>query len=258
MLFLIMKFNEKEIETEKIDFSKYNNFDELEEKLNWKYENEFLSNIPIKTTVSVLKKAESENVDFFDLNNNEVGLKDKVPEFLQDEKITSARIGTLTHFILQKLDFTKIKTKEDVKDFIQELVSKNFMKLEESKRVSVEKIYNFINSEFANKIKNSKSVYKEKPFCLSFPTSRIFKDNESDNKILVQGIIDLYFENENGNLSLIDYKTDYVENDESELIQKYRVQLELYKEALEKGTGKKVEEVYIYSLYLNKEIPLSI
>ena len=68
----------------------------------------------------------------------------------------------------------------------------------------------------------------------------------------------MYYEKENGGLVLIDYKTDFVEKDESELIEKYRVQLELYKEALEKGTNKKVEEVYIYSLYLNKDIKLEI
>ena len=57
---------------------------------------------------------------------------------------------------------------------------------------------------------------------------------------------------------LIDYKTDYVEKDENELIEKYKIQLQLYKEALEKGTNKIVDEVYIYSLYLNKEIQLEL
>ena len=86
--------------------------------------------------------------------------------------------------------------------------------------------------------------------------SKIFKENMSDSKILVQGVIDLYYEKENGNLCLIDYKTDVVKNDELELVDKYKVQLELYKEALERGIGKYVEDVYIYSLYLNKEIKL--
>ena len=68
----------------------------------------------------------------------------------------------------------------------------------------------------------------------------------------------MYYEKENGSLVLIDYKTDFVEKDESELIEKYRVQLELYKEALEKGTNKKVEEIYIFPLYLNKDIKFEI
>ena len=246
----------EENEKEKIDFSKYNNFEKLEKKLNWKYENEELRDVPIKTTVSNLKKMENEGVDFFNLTNTKIGLENRTPKFLQDEKITSSRIGTLTHLVLQKLNFNDVKSEDDVKEVIEWLISKKFIKLEEAKKISTKKIFDFVNSEFALKIKNSKKVYKERPFCLSIPTSRIFKENKNNSEILVQGIIDLYYEKEDGNLCLVDYKTDFVENDENELIEKYKVQLELYKEALEKGTGKKVEDVYIYSLYLNKAIKL--
>ena len=246
--------DETENEAQIIDFSEYNDFEKIEESFNWKYENEFLSKLPIKTTVSVLKKLENENVDFFDLTNSDVGLKETVPEFLKDEKITSARIGTVTHLILQKLDFNKVKTEEDIKQFVNELVFKNFLSVEEAKKVSINKIFNFVNSDFALEIKNSKNVYKEKAFCMEIPASEIFKENQSEGKILVQGIIDMYYENQNGNLVIVDYKTDYVENDETELVSKYRKQLELYKRALELATSKKVEETYIYSLFLNKPI----
>ena len=243
---------------ENYDFSKYNDFEELEEKLNWKYENEFLSKLPIKTTVSVLKSLENEDIDSFSLVNSNIGLQEVLPKFLQNEKITASRIGTLTHLVLQKIDFNKVKTENDVKDYIQELVSKNFIKFEEANKISTRKIFDLINSDFALNIKKSNKVYKERPFCLRIPASRILKNNESNDTILVQGIIDMYYEKENGGLVLIDYKTDFVEKDESELIEKYKVQLELYKEALEKGTNKKVEDVYIYSLYLNKDIKLEI
>ena len=254
----LIQEEKEEDKIEKIDFSQYNNFDELEKDLNWKYENEFLSKLPIKTTVSVLKSLENQDVDFFSLVNRNVGLQEVLPKFLQDEKITASRVGTLTHLVLQKIDFNNIKTENDVKDFIQELVSKNFIKFEEAKKISSKKIFDLINSDFALNIKKSKKVYKERPFCLQVPASKILKNNESNDKLLVQGIIDMYYEKENGGLVLIDYKTDFVEKDESELIEKYRVQLELYKEALEKGTNEKVEEVYIYSLYLNKDIKLEI
>ena len=254
----LIQEEKEEDKIEKIDFSQYNNFDELEKDLNWKYENEFLSKLPIKTTVSVLKSLENQDVDFFSLVNRNVGLQEVLPKFLQDEKITAGRVGTLTHLVLQKIDFNNIKTENDVKDFIQELVSKNFIKFEEAKKISSKKIFDLINSDFALNIKKSKKVYKERPFCLQVPASKILKNNESNDKLLVQGIIDMYYEKENGGLVLIDYKTDFVEKDESELIEKYRVQLELYKEALEKGTNKKVEEIYIFPLYLNKDIKFEI
>ena len=250
----LLENNNEEIENKKIDFSEYNNFEELEKKLNWVYKDEFLSNLPIKTTVSTLKKLKNENVDFFDLNNKNIGLQEIVPEFLQDERITSARIGTLTHLVLQKIDFNNIKSEFDVKEFIQELVSKNFISIEESKKISSKKIFEFLNSDFAGKIKKAKNIYKERPFCVQLDSKEVIKTDESKGKILVQGIIDMYYEKEDGNFVLIDYKTDYVENDENELIEKYKIQLELYKKALEEATNRNVDEVYIYSLYLNKAI----
>ena len=244
-------------QVEKLDFSKYNDFEKLEKTFSWKYKNEILTNLPIKTTVSALKKAENENTEFLNLSNNDFELKSVTPKFLQDEKITAARLGTITHLILQKIDFNKIKTEKDINEFIEELVGRKFINSEEAKKISTKKIFNFLNSDLALEIKKSNRIYKEKAFCIKINTNTVLKNNEkSDGYILVQGIIDMYYEKENGNLVLVDYKTDFVENDESELINKYKIQLDLYKKALEEGTNKKVEDVYIYSLYLNKAIKL--
>ena len=81
-------------------------------------------------------------------------------------------------------------------------------------------------------------------------------NQNSDDKILVQGIIDLYYINKNDELILLDYKTDFA-NNENELIDKYNVQLEIYKRALEKSLRRSVDKVYIYSLYLQKSIEIN-
>ena len=99
-------------------------------------------------------------------------------------------------------------------------------------------------------------MYKEQPFYITVPVNKIYSNVKSDEKILIQGIIDCYFE-EDGEIVLVDYKTDYVENDNLEsLIDKYKIQLQYYKMALENATNKKVKQVYIYSLYKNEEILL--
>ena len=73
----------------------------------------------------------------------------------------------------------------------------------------------------------------------------------------MQGIIDLYYINKENELVLLDYKTDYVENrNENILKEKYKVQLELYKKALEEALNRKVDRIYIYSTYLDKEIEI--
>jgi ATP-dependent helicase/nuclease subunit A len=254
---ILEKEEKLEEESKKFDFSKYSDLEKIEEKLNWKYQNLSATKIPIKSTVSTIKELDNDGVDFFELGNKNIGLSEIVPEFLSTEKITSSKIGTLTHLVLQKIDFNKVKSEEDVKNFIEYLVLNNFINDIEAKKINSKRIFEFINSEFAGRIKNAKKVYKEKPFCIEIDASKILKE-ASEEKILVQGIIDLYYENDNGNLILVDYKTDYVENkNEKELIEKYKVQLKLYQQALEEATNQKVEEVYIYSLFLNKEIKIS-
>ena len=88
------------------------------------------------------------------------------------------------------------------------------------------------------------------------PAKEIYQ-KDLDESVLVQGVIDLYYINSDDELVLVDFKTDYVENrDEESLINKYRTQLELYKNALEQATKRKVDRIYIYSTYLEKKIEL--
>lgn len=87
------------------------------------------------------------------------------------------------------------------------------------------------------RIKRSKADKKEEPFYIEIPANEIM-ETEDNEKILVQGIIDLYYINKNDELTLVDYKTDYVKSKE-ELVNKYRTQINLYAKALEKALGKK-------------------
>ena len=250
------KFKVENIEEEKnieLNFKKYDNYDEIIEKLNWKYDKEFESTLPIKTAVSTVKKMKVEEAENFEaLFNKDLGLSEFVPEFLSEEKVSGAKRGTITHLVLQKIDLKKEYTEVELKAFIEYLKSKNFLSEEDAKLVNVSQILSFLNSNFGKEIRNAIEINKEKPFCLKIKAKEILEEAK-DEEILIQGIIDLYFINEVGEIILVDYKTDFV-NNESELVNKYKVQLELYKRALEEAIGKKVKNVYIYSLYLGKEI----
>ena len=97
-------------------------------------------------------------------------------------------------------------------------------------------------------------MQREKPFYINIPAKEVY-NLDLQEKILVQGIIDLYYITQENELVLVDFKTDYVENkNEQILIEKYRTQLELYKRALQSALNRKVDKVYIYSTYLEKEI----
>ena len=136
------------------------------------------------------------------------------------------------------------------------LKNKEIITEKESKAINMSKILAFTKSDIAKELKEAKEIYKEKPFYINVPAREIYEEN-CDENILVQGIIDLYYIDKDDNLKLLDYKTDYVEpGNEQELVKKYSKQLELYKEALEEALNKKVEKVYIYSVYLEKTIEI--
>ena len=242
----------------------------IEEILNWSYDYELSTTIPTKTSVTKIKQMQNEENIETTLDNYLINVeedeenKEKIqennlpkPQFLRkedDDKLTSAQKGTLVHLCLQKLNEKQEYTLQEIKDLINELELKQIITNKEARSISTYKILAFTKSTIWKELRKAKTVEKEKPFYINIPAKEIY-NQEIEEDILVQGIIDLYYINENDKLVLVDYKTDYVEKGkEEELLNKYRKQLDLYKRALESALNRKVDKVYIYSVYLEKEI----
>lgn len=231
----------------KLEPAKENEYKKINEILNWKYKYEEIINMQSKMSVTKIKELKSEKTA-----KQPIEIKPKF--IIEDDKITGAEKGTILHLILQKLDLKKEYTKEQIKQFIEEMCYKKLITEKQKEAVSIEKIHQIMTSEFMKKIKTAKQIYKEMPFYTYINTKEIY-DTKTEENILVQGIIDLYYIDENNQITLVDYKTDYVQN-ENELIEKYKIQLEIYKKALEESLNTKIKETYIYSIYLNKAIKL--
>lgn len=236
----------------------------VKKQIEYEYPNKLAIDIPTKSSVTKIKQMKQKQlgVDFESMENEveqEKNITFEKPKFLQEEKetkITSAQKGTLIHLCLQKLNPKEEYSLEKIKALIQNLEMNQIITEKESKAINPYKILQFTKSEIWNQLKNAKEYYQEKPFYINVPANQIYDEDIKEN-ILVQGIIDLYFINENGQVVLVDYKTDYVENgNEIELVDKYKSQLNLYKQALENALGTKVDKVYIYSVYLDKEIEI--
>ena len=130
----------------------------------------------------------------------------------------------------------------------------------EANSINKQKLLDYTKSELWNELKNAKEVHKEQPFYINIKANSLYENlnKDTDEKILVQGVIDLYYIDKNDDLILVDYKTDYVEyGNEYELVEKYKEQLELYRIALEQALNRKVDKMCIYSLYLNKSITIN-
>lgn len=263
---LLNKSNE-ELETEnfieKIENAKIEN-KEQEEKinslLNWKYTFSELSKIQTKSSVTSIKQMQEQS---FEINNEKISKQynEKLtnPKFLNDEiKITNAQMGTVMHLCLKKMNINVEYTKEKIQELVHSLYEAEIITKQELENIDIEKLHKFTKSNLWKELKQAKKIYKEQPFYINIPVNELYENvPKTNDKILVQGIIDLYYIDKNDKIVLVDYKTDYIrEGEENKLIEKYKKQLELYKNALEKSLNKKVDITIIYSVYLNKEIIL--
>lgn len=239
---------------------KLKNEEEIEnisKELNWKYKYQDETTIPTKTSVTKIKELKNENViDIGDIlnDNKEIKLEAEANFIKQEEKISSSKKGSLVHLCLQRIDERQDYNIEDLKKLLQGLVFNEIITEKEAESIDVNILYKYVKSELFEELRQAKKIYKEQPFYINVPVKELYKDvGDTQEKILVQGIIDLFFINNKDELVLIDYKTDYIEKGKESVIkERYKVQLELYKNALEKSFNKKVSRAQIYLAQLRK------
>lgn len=198
-----------------------------------------------KYAVSTVKRLESGvlGVDTKSL------VSDKIPVFAGGGGAMGARIGVATHAFMQFADFALAE--QSVSAEADRLLARGFISAEDRKLIDEKALCGFFGSELYGDMKKAKRLYREKRFTTQLP-SHLFGTEGED--VLVQGVIDCFYENADGSFTLVDYKTDRVKTEE-ELTERYGTQLYLYSLYINKLTGKKVSGAYIYSLCLGKSIP---
>jgi ATP-dependent helicase/nuclease subunit A len=180
-----------------------------------------------------------------------------IPDFIRQKEteISGTDRGTLYHKVLELLDLSKVESKKDLQQEMERLIRANHVSASDVRKLKQDYIYNFAISDVAKRMRRAQSLgklYKEKQFVIGIKASEVMKEIESDELILIQGIIDVFFE-EDGELVLLDYKSDLV-SEEEQLVKRYQVQLDYYRMALEQMLHKPVKDMIIYSLSLGKEI----
>lgn len=185
-----------------------------------------------------------------DLANSVFGRK---PQALQSEEdvLTGAQWGTLMHEAMQWLPLAQY-TQASLTKELDALVTKGTFTEEERNLLSDTSLYKFFSSDLGKRLINAKRIERELPFSMLFEGKRVYDTLEDGEDLFLQGIIDTAFE-EDGEWVLVDYKTDRVKSGE-DLIKRYKIQMDLYKEALQRLTGMPVKASYIYSFRLHDAI----
>ena len=197
-----------------------------------------------------ITEASDVTVSSDELANSVFGRK---PQALQSEEdvLTGAQWGTLMHEAMQWLPLAQY-TQASLTKELDALVTKGTFTEEERNLLSDTSLYKFFSSDLGKRLINAKRIERELPFSMLFVGKRVYDTLEDGENLFLQGIIDTAFE-EDGEWVLVDYKTDRVKSGE-DLIKRYKIQMDLYKEALQRLTGMPVKACYIYSFRLHDAI----
>ena len=187
----------------------------------------------------------------------------KRPQFMQAKKTFSpAEIGTAMHTVMQHLPLTKPLTKEDIQQYLEQYVRQEIITEELKKVIQIEAIEQFYQSDLANYMFQQSTIHREVPFSLSLPASEIYPtwENDVDEYVLIQGVIDCLIPKADGWI-ILDYKTDAIyEPVDDQLVNKlsdrYRVQMNLYKRAIETIWRQPVKEIYLY--FFNRSLTIKM
>ncbi len=165
--------------------------------------------------------------------------------------------GTAVHTAYENLPLDMEPAEEKVKDYLDGLVMQKKLRSDEREYIKTDDIINFLKTDICRRMREAaakKELYREQPFIISVPASEVDGSYPEEDRIMVQGIIDAFFSEED-RVVVIDYKTDSVK-DEKTLKDRYQKQLDYYADALCQLLGVKESEKMIYSVSLNKEIRL--
>ncbi|MFY3791514.1 helicase-exonuclease AddAB subunit AddA [Ureibacillus sp. MALMAid1270] len=236
-------------------------YEEINKRFTTKYPFEHSITKKSKTSVSEIKRIENllrlEEQDEFELTEQrQFSSVAKRPMFLQQKGLSRTEIGTAIHTVMQHAPKQGFKSTEEIEEYLQKLVERQLLTVEEMKVVDLEKVMQFFDSSIGKRFINAKKIYRELPFTLSR------KDQDGDRQI-IQGIIDCLILDEEDKWILLDYKTDTIHphfKEEpaltKEMTERYGVQLRIYSEAVEAVLGVAVDEKIIYLYNAQKEIQL--
>lgn len=224
----------------------------LQEQFEYQYPYANEEKYKMKFTVSELKKRTFLEEEAGEALVVEERNEPIVPKFLAEPEEVGAGSfrGTAYHRFMELLDFTQAYNEHQIENYIDECVKQGLMTKEMACCINGVDVIRFLDTDIAKRMKKaaiSGRLFVEQPFVLGVPSKRIYGE-ESEETVLVQGIIDVYFQEEDG-IVVLDYKTDQVSTTE-ELRERYHAQLEYYGDALTQLIGEPVKERIIYSFTL--------
>ncbi len=223
-------------------------------RLSYQYPHEMLGHVPIKLSISEMKRRNMPEDEYVQsvLQTRDVVLSEMT-------EIGASERGTITHYVMQHIDFSRTGTLEEVCRQLEEMVAAGLITEKQKAAVSPEGIYGFFVHPLGQRLKAAEQVEREYDFYMEIPASVLddnLSEDDKDEAILLQGISDCFFYDGDG-VVLIDYKTDRIAEERSEeRAEFYRLQMEYYAKGLSDVLECPVKERYLYFLHCGKAVKI--
>jgi ATP-dependent helicase/nuclease subunit A len=230
-------------------------YEEVSRRLMYQYPYQKPAFHRAKQTVTELKRQRERKDEFSEdaLNKPFRSPIVKRPRFLQEEhQLTATERGSAMHTVMQHLPLNCFLEIDEMKEEVERMVEQELLTKEEAEVIDYAAIHAFFQTKLGKKLLESEEVIREVPFSLGLPANEVYPDwdEQTEEKVLLQGVIDCLIPEEDGFI-LLDYKTDHIPfnvntNLEEDLLQRYQVQLFLYSRAVEDVWNKPVKAAYLY------------
>ena len=222
-----------------------------------------------KVTVTELKRRDEEDFltqlgeesygeEMSGQDESSVKIRVVKPRFaLESTEVSPAERGTIHHRLLQLLDLTRTWDENLLLEAVKLYTEQGYFNEAEASVIRTDRILSVLRTDLCRRMGKAAAagrLKREQPFVIGVAASEIDNAWPADETVLVQGMIDAYFE-ENGKIIVLDYKTDRVKSAD-ELTERYRSQMKWYARALKQLTGREVTEKYLVSIELEQVIRL--
>lgn len=219
----------------------------IDAQLGWQYAQPQFITVKAQSSVTELKQ----KVNPFHSEEDLQFSFDSRPEAVVAKKgLTSAERGTLLHLLLSRVDLEVEINADYLKELIAYLEANKFIAAGAADGLRLQGVLDFYQSSLGQRFlaADKDKRYREMPFITALDSHMLDETLPAGEKnILVQGIIDCLWQEEDGGWVLVDYKSDNLGKSQTHLLlERYGGQIALYRYAVEQILGQPVKECYFY------------
>ena len=239
--------------------------DGFSERLGWRYPHTACAAIPSKLTATQLKGREKDS----EAAENGVELKSiaplpaspqtalRRPVFEGQRPLTPAQRGTALHMVMQYLDYGRTGSLAEIDDEISRLVIGQYITPQQGAAVNPADILGFFRSDLGKRLQASPRVEREFKFSLLAPAADYYEGAQQGEEVLLQGVVDCWFVEADGTVTVVDFKTDRVSEQTVEgRAEDYHPQLDAYTRALSEAAGVSVSRRCLWFFSAGRAVEL--